>query len=275
MTPVASQAPVPQLAHIFLILMENKSPSQILGSADAPYINRLAARYALAADYSALFHPSLPNYIALTSGSDQGITDDRSPVGNAVDAVNIADRIEASGRTWRSYAENIPSAGYPYDAGAYAVRHVPFLYYNDILDDEARRTAHVVPFTQLAADLRSVRTTPDYAFVTPDLCNDMHDCPVATGDAWLSRVVPQILGSPAFRRTPSLLVVTWDEGDERLTKDNHVVTILAGSGVRRGYRSATPYDHYSLLHTIEVSWHLPPLTANDAGAATMGEFLRP
>ncbi len=262
------------VAHIFVILMENHSASQIIGSPEAPFINRLARQYALAADYSALFHPSLPNYIALTSGSNQGITDDRSPptAGFAVDATNIADRIEASGRTWKAYAESMPSPGFASsDTSLYATRHVPFLYYKDILDNAARLKAHVVPLTQLAPDLASVSTTPDYAFITPNLCNDMHDCSVAVGDKWLSEIVPLILGSPAFTSTPSLLVVTWDEGTD---SDNNVTTIVAGTAARQGYQSSTPYDHYSLLHTIEAVWGLQPLTANDAHAATMDALLK-
>ncbi len=137
--------------------MENESGSQIVGSAQAPFLNRLADRYSLATDYSALFHPSLPNYIALTSGSNQGITDDRSPpsAGYAVAATNLADRIEAAGLTWKAYGESMPSPGYATDTTLYATRHVPFLYYKDILDDPARLRRHVVPFTDLAADPRS------------------------------------------------------------------------------------------------------------------------
>jgi len=128
-----------------------------------------------------------------------------------------------------------------------------------------------VPFGRLAGDLRSAATTPDFVFITPNLRDDMHDAPVAVGDAWLSRVVPAILASPAFTTTRSLLVITWDEG---VGADQHVATILAGDGAKLHYRSSRPYDHYSLLHTIEADWGLPPLTANDAHAATMGEFLR-
>ncbi len=272
--PHVATTPKPAaIAHIFLILMENHSAGQIIGNPAAPYINALASRYSLATDYSALFHPSLPNYIALTSGSNQGITDDRSPpsAGYAVNAVNIADRIEASGRSWKSYGESMPAPGYANDTALYATRHVPFLYYTDVLDNATRLKRHVVPFGRLAADLRSAGTTPDYAFITPNLCSDMHDCPVSVGDRWLSRVVPTILGSPAFTTSRSLLVITWDEGTGG---DNHVATILAGSAAKLGYRSARPYDHYSLLHTIEVAWGLKPLTANDARAAAMREFLR-
>jgi phosphatidylinositol-3-phosphatase len=267
-------AAVPRLAHVVLIVMENRSASQVVGSAQAPFITRLAHRYSLAAGYSALFHPSLPNYIALTSGSNQGITDDRSPptAGYAVAARNLADTIEASGLTWRSYAESIPAPGYARgDTALYATRHVPFLYYRDVLDDARRRTSHVVPLTRLAADLGTAAATPAFSFITPNLCNDMHSCPTQVGDAWLARWVPRILASPAFRSSPSLLVVTFDEG---VGADQHVATILAGSAAKRHYRSSRPYDHYSLLHTIEAALRLPTLTGNDARAATMGEFLR-
>jgi phosphatidylinositol-3-phosphatase len=262
----------PAIAHIFIIVMENKAASEIIGNPDAPFLNGLAAEYALAADYSGLFHPSLPNYIALTSGSNQGISDNRLPTADTVvDAPNVADRIEASGRTWKLYAESIPSPGYSSNAGLYAPKHVPFLYYNDIYEDDARRTSHIVPFDELTADLKSASTTPDYGFITPNLISDMHDGSIAEGDAWLSRTVPVILQSPAFTTSKSLLVVTFDEGSDT---DQHIVTILAGTGARQGYRSSRPYDHYSLLHTIEALWGLAPFTGNDAGAATMGELLR-
>ena len=191
-----------------------------------------------------------------------------------MDAASIADSIEVSGRTWKLYAESIPSPGYAVDEGEYATRHVPFLYYKDILENDARRTGLVVPFTDLAIDLRSASTTPNYGFVTPDLGSDMHDCFIAAGDAWLSPVVLLILRPPAFTGTRSLLLITWDEGDEEVGDDNHVATILAGTGVKQGYRSSRPYDYHSLLHTIDADWGMPPLTANDAIATTMGEFLR-
>jgi hypothetical protein len=278
-TSPATQPPLPSAAgarfdHIFVVLEENMSYGQVVGNSSAPYINGLIKRYALATNYSALFHPSLPNYIALTSGSNQGITDDRSPptAGYAVDATNLADRLEAAGLTWRAYAESIPSPGFASsDTTLFATRHVPYLYYKDILDNAGRRTSHVVPFTRLATDLKSTGTTPDYAFITPNLCNDMHDCPIGTGDAWLARTVPLILQSRAFATTRSLLVITWDEGS---LFDNRVATILVGNDVKSGYRSSRAYDHYSLLHTIEANWSLAPLTSNDARASLMTEFFK-
>lgn len=271
--PTATKAAIPRLSHVFVIVMENHSAAQILHDPAAASIDALARRYAYAADYSAVTHPSLPNYIALTSGALHGITDDRNPptAGYAVNAVNLADRIQAAGLTWKAYADSLPSPGYAGNTPLFASRHEPFLYYTDILDNAARRTSHIVPFTRMGADLRSPATTPSYAFITPNLCHDMHDCPVSAGNAWLSRVVPEILHSKAFTSSPSLLAITWDEGT---LSDNHVLTILAGDSVKDHYRSTRAYTHYSLLHTIEEALGLRPLTANDRNAPVMSDFFR-
>lgn len=259
------------LAHVFIVVMENKEYSAIINNSQAPYINSLAQTYATATNYSGVAHPSEPNYLALTSGSTDGVTTDCNPpsAGCEVSVPNIADEIEKSGRTWKEYAESMPTACYTQNAGEYATKHNPFVYYNDVVNNSARCKAHVVPFTQLATDLASVATTPNYAFITPNLCNDMHDCSVSTGNNWLAAHVPMILNSKAFTTQSSLLVITWDEGS---SASNHVPTILIGSSVKRGYQSVKPYNHYSLLHTIEYRWGLPPLTNNDKSAPLMNEF---
>lgn len=264
---------LPALDHIFVIIEENKPIGTIIGNASAPYINNLAKRYALATNYYAVAHPSLPNYLALTSGSTHGVTNDCSPpsAGCKLNAPNIADEIEKSHRTWKEYAESMPSDCYADNTGDYATKHNPFIYYTDIAGDSARCKAHIVPFERLASDLRSVHTTPNFAFITPNLCNDMHNCSVATGDAWLKNQVPAILNSAAFQAQNSLLIITWDEGD---SSTNRIAAILAGPAVKRGYASATYYDHYALLHTIEQSWQLPTLTANDKQAPIMAEFIK-
>jgi hypothetical protein len=169
------------------------------------------------------------------------------------------------------YAESMPAACTPVSSGLYAVKHNPFMYYPSVTNDHASCAAHVVPFSQFSVDLRSTSSLPDYTFISPNLCDDMHDCSVQTGDAWLSREVPKILGSPAFTTKNSLLVVTWDEGD---SGSNIVPAIFAGPAAKRGYTSDASYGHYSLLHTIEAAWSLSPLTPNDARAPVMDELLR-
>ncbi|UKA61032.1 alkaline phosphatase family protein [Arthrobacter sp. FW306-04-A] len=257
--------------HVVIIVEENKPASDILGKGAAPYINKLAGESALANNYQALAHPSLPNYLALTSGTTAGITDDCSPGGNCTAAVpSIVDRIEQSGRSWKMYAEGMPTPCAASNSGKYAVRHNPFMYYPGVTGDRNNCAAHVVPFTRFTADLASASTLPNYVFISPNLCNDMHDCPVDTGDAWLAQQVPRILASPAFVTQKSLLVITWDEGSD---ESNAVGAIFAGPAARKGYQSGAPYSHYSLLHTIEASWGLAPLTNNDQSAPVMDDLL--
>ena len=261
------------IAHIFIIMDENQPYPNIVGNSAAPYLNSLIQHYSLATNYHAVAHPSLPNYIALTSGSTDGLTTDCNPpsAGCEVNVPNIADSIENSGRTWKEYAESMPSACYAYNSGEYATKHNPFLYYTDIINNPTRCAAHVVPFTQLTTDLKSAQTTPDFAYITPNQCSDMHSCSIATGDSWLAQYVPIILSSPAFTSQNSLLVITWDEGN---ASTNHVATIFAGSAAKNGYQSAQYYTHYSLLHTIETLWGLAPLTNNDKQAPVMTEFIK-
>jgi phospholipase C len=260
------------LQHVVIIMDENKPSSAVLGNAAAPYLNDLASQYAQATDYSGVAHPSLPNYLALTSGGTDGITTDCNPPGgHCIAAVtNIGDEITASGRTWKMYAESMPAPCSPYNAGDYAVKHNPFLYYPAVTRSASYCAGHDVPYSQFATDLATTRSLPSYSYVSPNLCDDMHNCSVGVGDAWLSNNVPQILRSPAFTTQRSLLVITFDEGD---SSNNVVPCIFAGTAARRGYVSATSFSHYSLLRTIEAEWGLKPMTANDAAASPMTAML--
>jgi hypothetical protein len=263
------------VTHIFIIMDENQPASLITGnSPNDPYLSGLIKQYSLATNYFGVTHPSLPNYLAITSGSTDNTTTDCNPpsAGCIVNVKNIADTVQASGRTWKEYAESMPSNCYAYNYGNYATKHNPFVYYADIINNKARCAANVVPFSQLQGNLSSVKTTPDFAFITPNLCNDMHNCSINTGDYWLSQVVPMILHSPAFTTQRSLLFITWDEGD---ATNNNVATIVAGSAAKQGYTSNMFFDHYSILSTIESLWNLPPLTQNDKSATPMLDFIKP
>lgn len=255
-------------------MMENHSYSEIIGNpSSAPYIHGLATQYGLGSNTFAVSHPSLPNYLAATGGSTFGITTDCTTC--FVNAPNIAvDRVEASGRTWKAYMESMPSACFVGDSGEYAQKHNPFIYYDDIRLNSTECNKDV-PYTQFSTDLASTATTPNYAWVTPNLIDDMHDGTIAQGDTWLSQNVPAILNSPAFKTQNSALVITWDEDDS--TENNQVPTIVITSGMVNGtankpYDSFQPYTHYSLLKTVESAWGLAPLTSNDGGASPEGDF---
>lgn len=195
------------IKHIFLIVMENETEGSVIGNSSAPYINSLANQYSLATNYSGVAHPSLPNYLALTSGSIDGTTTDCNPpsAGCIVSVKNLADSLEAKGLSWKQYAESMPSACYTLNYGNdFATKHVPFLYYSDVINNTARCAAHVVPYSVLSSDLSSASTTPNFAFITPNLCNDMHNCGIAAGDAWLKSNIPAILNSAALLSSPIL-----------------------------------------------------------------------
>ena len=261
------------LQHIVVIVEENKPARSIIGNPQAPYINGLARGGAQATHYSAVTHPSLPNYLALTSGTTAGITSDCNPPGGSCldTAPNIAEAIDHAGKTWKMYAESMPQPCFTGNTDRYAVKHNPFLYFPSVTRDHAYCAAHDVPASHLSTDLASADSLPNLAVISPDLCNDMHDCSIATGDAWLQQTVPKILASPAFASGHSLLVVAFDEGD---SFDNTVTCIFAGPAARAGATVATPFNHYSLLHTIEAGLSLPPLGSNDRQANLMGSMLR-
>lgn len=258
---------VPAFDHIFIIMEENKGFDDVIGASSAPYINSLAQNGSLLVNYHSTAHPSLPNYLELTSGTNGNITSDCTPPGNGCELSgrNIADEIEQSGRTWKEYAEDMPAACGTQNDGDYATKHNPFVYYTDILHNSARCSASVVPFSQLGVDLNS-GSSPNFNFITPNLCDDMHDCSVSTGDGWLSSVVPEIIGSTACTKQSCLVVVTWDEND---SGSSNVATIITGTGVKTGYSSNDYYTHYSLLRTIEDSWGLAPMTNNDRNASAI------
>jgi acid phosphatase len=265
----ARAASPPQLDHIFTIVMENHNYGTILANTtEAPYTNSLIARYSLAANYAAVAHPSLPNYLALTGGSTYGITTDCTDC--FVTATSIADRITASGRTWKAYQESMPAPCFVGDSYPYAQKHNPFVYFNGIrTSSECNKD---VPYSSLASDLASASTTPNYAFITPNLCNDTHDCPIATGDQWLSQNVPLILQSPAFTQQNSALFITYDEDDNGTNQVATIVITNSTNNVPAGYRSGVAYTHYSLLKTVEWAWGLAPLTGNDTAAQPMADF---
>ncbi len=266
------QAPKPSLFdHIVIIVEENRGYKTIMESADAPYIHDLAATYAQANNYSAVFRPSLPNYLAMTAGTNGNITSNCTPSESCTITGNtLVDEIEASNRTWKGYMESMPSACSLQNSGNYAVKHNPFAYFKQLTDNQKRCQAHNVPLDQLYTDLSS-NQLPNYAFITPNLCSDMHDCSIKSGDAWLANLVPKILDAPSFKTKRAVLIVTWDEAEVG-DSGNHIPTILAGPVIKKGYTSTQAYTHYSLLRTIEKAWQLQPLTENDKAAAPLDEF---
>ena len=331
------------LKHIFVIVLENHSKNSVIGDPNAPYITSLANQYAVADQYYGVTHPSEPNYLALIAGSNFGLNaDDPS---KRFDEPNLVDQLEASGHSWGAYEESMPSVGYtgdfwPSSSNAlYASKHNPFVLFNDIRNDPAR-LAHIKPYTSLAADLNgSEQSIPDFSFIVPNQCHDMHGgvytqvaadgsdgspCPYGStnddandaalkqkADAFVQQAVQTITSSKAWSGNSAIFIVS-DEADYNGDSetggwadvngccDSPVLPAgdpsvspswpggLYGGGLSpaivvttngpRGYVSSTPYNHYSLLTTIEQNWHLGYLGhAGDTagGVLPMDDLLGP
>jgi phosphatidylinositol-3-phosphatase len=242
---------VPDFTHVVLVVFENHEASSIVGNPEAPTFNALARRYARLTNYDAVAHPSLPNYLALVSGSTHGITSDCWNC--IVRAGNLADTLAAAGKTWKTYAEDLPYAGFTGgSAGRYAKKHDPFLYFRDVADSRSR-LGRVVPYTQLARDL-AARRLPDLSLLIPNLCHDMHDCSVATGDAWLKAHVVPLLRSPELQG--GVVFAVFDEGTSDTGGGGRVEALALGPTVRRSARFRRATSHYGLLRTIEDAWRL-------------------
>jgi phosphatidylinositol-3-phosphatase len=278
--------------HVFIIMMENTSYTSLIGNPNAPFINSAAKTFGLATNYYSVAHPSQPDYIAATSGSTNGVTNDNNVT---LDVPNIVDQIEGSGRTWKAYMQSLSLCG-PSDVPPgvnpklahacgdqlYARKHNPFVSYLDVQTNPARM-ANIVGFSQFSTDLAN-NTVPDYSWITPDQCHDMHGrhdptlindpCNssqeqnlILTGDTFLKSTVNQIMNSQAWQIGNSIIFITWDESDSPIGEDTsgccdavpgggHVVTLVISNSINSARTSALAYNHYSMLATIEASWNL-------------------
>ena len=271
------------LEYTVIVVMENKNYSNIIGSKVAPYTNRFASDYGIAANYYDVSNGlSLPNYLGLTTGQtyDSWSACNKPPAQcpgfSPITLPTIVDSIESAGLTWKAYMEDMPSNCYQDDFGLYVARHDPFVYFNHVVTSPFECDL-VVPAetnsSRMISDLNSTITASNFMWLTPNLCNDMHNCSVSVGDKYLSLIVPEILNSTVFQTRPAALFVTWDEGWS--SNSTHVPAIWAGPSIRNNYTSSFRHNHYSLLKTLETVWHLSPLTASDAQASAMTEFLKP
>jgi phosphatidylinositol-3-phosphatase len=283
--------------YVVTILMENHDLNEIIGNPSAPFMNQLAASSSLSTGYSAVNHPSLPNYLSLISGQDfaSWSTSDcpPGPGCNAGNAPNVADRLDARGLSWKAYMEDYPSSctdncspgdcyvGDGGVSGRYVARHDPFVYFGDIVNSSARcsrivpanSSGHGGPDDLFLADLQAPSSSSNFMWLTPNLCNDMHDCSVSTGDTYLSQLVPKILSSELFTHQKAALFIVFDEGNgDHQFPNDQVYAVWAGSVAKTGYTSSSNYSHYSYLRTVETNWHLHSLTSNDKTAIPMLEF---
>ncbi len=265
--------------YFVVIVMEDKNYGDVIGNwSSAPYINRLGSDYGIAANYFQVsLNQSLPNYLGLEAGQTYSpwSSCNQPPTSctgwSPVVDLTIVDRLEASGLTWKAYMEDMPSNCYKYNSGKYVPSHNPFVYFAKVstIPSECAKVQQAgAQASKLVSDLASPSTASNLMWLTPNLCDDMHDCSVSTGDNYLSNLIPQILNSQVFHTQNAALFLTWDEG----RTSTHIPAIWAGPSIRNNYKSTTRFDHYSFLKTLETVWHLPPETSNDQAASPMTDF---
>ena len=250
--PCGVAASPPAWKHIVWIVMENHSYGQVMGTSSTPYVTSLAKQCGVATNFSAESRPSLPNYIAMTSGDPQGITDDNPPSSHPLDVPNLFQQVG----DWRTLAEAMPSNCALTSSGRYAVKHNPAAYYTNIRS--ACQTLNV-----------PLGSTPDlsakFTFLEPDMCNSTHDCSVQTGDAWLQRTISQVLDSAEYRSGDTALFLTYDEG----SGDQHIATVVVSPSTPAGTSVGTAWNHYSMLRTTEEMFGLPVVLGKAVSAQSM------
>lgn len=262
-SPIPTAAPqslVPNFEHVAIIMFENKEFGSVIGNPQMPTFNRLAGEYTLLTQYYGIQHPSLPNYIAFIGGDTFGINENCDDC--FIDQPSLPDLIEASGRTWKTYQEDMPEPCYVGSTHLYAQKHNPFVYFDPIRLNAERCQRSVVPLTALQTDIET-SSLPNFLFIKPNICNDSHDCDLDVSDAWLTNLLNTLI--PALDATGEsyFIAMLFEEGQGDHTccglpepGGGRVPVVLYSPLVKNGFEDSTPYTHYSLLKTISEAWGL-------------------
>jgi phosphatidylinositol-3-phosphatase len=255
-------------SHVFLVVEENHSYSNVIGNSSMPYLNSLAKRYGMATQYYANTHPSIGNYFMMTTG--QIITNNDSMC-SSVTQDNIVRHLLTAGKTWKSYAESLPNIGYT-GCGVYPYvkRHNPFAYFSDVANSSEKY--NLVPFTKFPSDLVNHRL-PRFSFIVPNLLHDAHDGSLSAADSWLKTNIAPLIASATFQ-TDGILIILFDESFTTDTQHGggHVATVVIGPKVKLGYRSTTLYQHQNTLKTLMEAIGLTSFPGLASSAKALGEF---
>ena len=262
--------PASASVHVFLVVEENHSYSQVIGNRSMRYLNSLASKYGLATQYYADAHPSIGNYFMLTTGQIETLND--AFTGTITDD-NIVRELANANKTWRSYAESLPSTGYlGGDVYPYLKHHNPFTYFSDVVG--TTQANNVAPFSQFSSDL-AAGNLPDFSFIIPNALNDAHDGTLAAADQWLSANIGPLIASPSFQNG-GLLIIVFDESvlTDLSHTGGHVAALIVGPQVKGGYQSTTFYQHQSTLRLILSTLGVSTFPGASAAAPDMGEFFK-
>jgi len=263
-TPLPTPTPlVPNFTHVVIIIFENKEFGTVIGNPNMPYFNILANTYTLLTAHYATTHPSLPNYLSLIGGDTFGINSNCTDC--FIDAPSLPDLIEQSGRTWKTYQDDMPDPCFVGSTARYVQKHNPFIYFDSIRLNEERCKRSVVPLTQMDEDILS-GSLSNFIFITPDICYSAHDCDVDLADTFLKETMNKLVPVLDLSAEPYLIILTWDEGQGDHSccglpesAGGRIATVLVSPQVKSGFQDNTPYSHYSLLKTIAAAWGLADL----------------
>ena len=265
----ASQGP---FGHIVIVLEENTDYLSVVGTTAMPYLNALISQYGLATQYYATTHPSIGNYMDLTTGQILTNDDSQTPATFPVSVDNVVRELLAAGKTWKAYGEGLPSVGYTGgDIGNFAIRHYPLAYMTDVQNSQAQ-LQNLVPFTQFATDL-AAGNLPNYSWVTPNLCDDAHDCPLSTADTWLQTNIDPLIKNPSFQKDGLLIVVFDESGSDNTNGGGRVVCVLISPASSKvAFQSTTLYQHPSVLRLTLEGLGVKNLPGAAVSAPPMWEF---
>jgi len=260
----------PAAAHVVVVVEENHSYSQVIGNSSMPYLNGLASQYGLATQYFGDVHPSIGNYLMLTTGIPETLNDGFT---GTISDDNVVRELVKANKSWRSYAESLPSVGYVgRDVYPYLRHHNPFTYFTDV--NGTSQASNLVPFSQFAADVNS-GNLPDFSFVVPNALNDAHDGTLAQADGWLQANIDALIKSSTFQKGGVLIIVF----DESVKTDvshggGHVAMVVVGPNAKKGFQSTTTYQHQSTLRLVLSTLGVNSFPGAAAAAPDMGEFFQ-
>jgi phosphatidylinositol-3-phosphatase len=269
-TPPPPPSAVPVFSHVFVVVEENHSYSSVIGSSAMPYLNSLASRYGLATQYYGDAHPSIGNYFMMTTG--QLINTNDAFIGTT-SADSVVRQLMTAGKTWKCYAESLPSVGYTGgDVLPYVKHHNPFAYMTDVINSSTQ-VNNLVPFSQFAPDVNN-NALPQFSFIVPNLQDDAHDGTLNQADTWLKQNIAPLIASPVFQN--SLLIIVFDEGDATDTAHGggHIAAVVVSPKAKPGYTSTTLYQHESLLRLVLEASGVSSFPGNAASAPNMLEFFQ-
>jgi acid phosphatase len=278
--PAILNAQVPQSSHVVVVVEENTSYSNVIGNSVMPYLNSLASQYGLATQYYANTHPSIGNYLEMTTGQ---IITNSDGYSSTITADNVVRHLLTAGKTWKNYAESLPSVGYTGgDVYPYSRHHNPLSYFSDVRNSSVQKL-NLVPFTHFPTDLANGQL-PNYSFIVPNMHDNAHDCPVgltsctlnqklAAADSWLKKNIAPLISNPEFQKD-GILMIVFDEAYSGDTTHGggHVATVVVGPTVKKGFKSTTLYQHQNLLRTMLAALGVTSFPANAATAKSMSDL---